>query len=40
MIEREREKRGIKEREDGGREVINRARAIFQGNTVIDQSGQ
>ena len=46
-MERERKKGGIKEREDGGREgsdylreLINRGRAIIQGNMVIDQSGQ
>ena len=44
-MERERKKGAIKESEDGGRdggdylrEVINRGRAIIQGNTVIDQS--
>lgn len=47
MMERERKKGGIKEREDGGREggdylreLINRVRVIIQGNMVIDQSGQ
>lgn len=47
MMERERKKGGIKGREDGGREggdylreLINRGRAIIQGNMVIDQSGQ